>query len=214
MKRTDLYTQEEIEIIKLYYPTFHNADLCTMLNRTKDGINAKANEIGIKKKKEWISFNMRKASTIGRILKPERSSHFKKGNKAWNHGRKIEGEWYQKMLKSCFKKGNVPYNFREIGTIREYNGFREIKVGYKKWISYARHIWIEKHGEIPKGYIVLKMDGDPWNDNIENLCLIERGEHAINNRWIRPLPDELKDIQRMIFKIKRLTNEKQNKRPS
>ena len=68
------------------------------------------------------------------------------------------------------------------------------------------------HGEIPKGYVVFRMDGDMTNDDISNLCLVHRGDLAVQNRWIKPLPQELQEIQRMIFNIKKLTNEKQNKR--
>ena len=212
MKRTDLYTQEEIDLIKFYYPTFHNQDLAAMLNRSVNGMTAKANELGMCKHKAYVRYNMRRVSEIGRQIKPERSSHFKKGHPSWNKGRKVEGEWLEKMKLTSFQKGNVPYNLKEIGHIRNYKGYNEIKIGHKQWISCARHTWMQIHGEIPKGYVVFRIDGDMTNDDISNLCLVHRADLAVQNRWIKPLPQELQEIQRMIFNIKKLTNEKQNKR--
>ena len=177
-------------------------------------MTAKANELGISKHKEFVRYNMRRVSEIGRQIKPERSSHFKKGHPSWNKGRKVEGEWLEKMKLTSFQKGNVPYNLKEIGHIRNYKGYNEIKIGHKKWISCARHTWMQAHGDIPQGYVVFRIDGNCRNDNLENLCLVKRSDLAVQNRWLKSVPEEYREVQQLVNKIKRIANETHKRRSS
>ena len=41
--------------------------------------------------------------------------------------------------------------------------------------------WIKHHGEIPKGFIVHHKDEDKTNWNIDNLELLNRGEHLLKH---------------------------------
>jgi hypothetical protein len=208
------YTEAELDYLRLYYPTVHNADIAMILNRPIFSIGAKANELGLKKCKEFLKMNMRRVSEIGRIKCPVRSSHFKVGNKTWNSGMKMSREYIDKIRNTCYKKGNMPYNYKMIGDTRDYNGYKEIKVDHSKWISFARHTWMQAHGEIPQGYVVFRIDGNCRNDNLENLCLVKRSDLAVQNRWLKSVPEEYREVQKLIHQIKKITNEKQNKRPS
>lgn len=86
-----------------------------------------------------------------------------------------------------FKKGNVPKNHRPIGSIAIHRDksdkkFRWIKVKEQgkqseKYIPYARWVWMQKHGPVPKGKMVIHFDGDTLNDAIENLRAVTRAEH-------------------------------------
>ena len=40
----------------------------------------------------------------------------------------------------------------------------------------ARYNWEQEYGEIPKGMIIYKIDGNKYNDELENLELITRAE--------------------------------------
>lgn len=47
----------------------------------------------------------------------------------------------------------------------------------RKRTTYARYLWKEHYGEIPKGMIVYNKDQDhPEDIRVENLCLITRAE--------------------------------------
>src|SRR3990167_9437272 len=47
-----------------------------------------------------------------------------------------------------------------------------------RYESLHRAIWKSVHGDIPKGAFVHHIDGNPLNNNIYNLALMQAGEHA------------------------------------
>jgi hypothetical protein len=80
-----------------------------------------------------------------------------------------------------FKKGVVPHNVVPIGTIRIHEAHGEtrrfIKTPPKKWIEYARWVWSQANGSIPRGCVIHHKDGDKLNDNPENLECMTRNAH-------------------------------------
>ena len=52
----------------------------------------------------------------------------------------------------------------------------------KKRMSLARWTWIQVNGEIPKGYVIIHLDWDKYNDDINNLDCISRVENLKRNR--------------------------------
>ena len=89
-----------------------------------------------------------------------------------------------RMAETQFKKGNVPHNWRPVGSERvNVDGYIEIKVsGPKKWMMKHRYVWQQHYGEIPKGSMVIFKDGNRLNTDIDNLMLITQG---INGRLSR-----------------------------
>jgi endogenous inhibitor of DNA gyrase (YacG/DUF329 family) len=45
-------------------------------------------------------------------------------------------------------------------------------------VALHRQKWMDEHGEIPEGHIIHHADGDPLNNDINNLEAISREEHA------------------------------------
>jgi len=205
-----LYTLEEVEFIKTFYPYIHNQDLAEILGRSAISIGGKACTMKVHKCKGFYKLNMRRVSAIGREKVPHRTSYYTKGHESWNKGKKISDEHRQKLIDSSYKKGNIPYNIKPIGATRNINNYNEIKVGHAKWIAVSRYNWMQVHGEIPQGYVIFHIDGNHLNDHIDNLCLITRGQMATINRHYNGLTPELKEVQIILNQIKRLTNEKQN----
>lgn len=114
-----------------------------------------------------------------------RDGRFKKGNIPGNKGKKIDWAW--KSAITQFKPGNVPANRREIGEERlSKEGYVQVKIddGHKNNNWKFKHwlIWERLHGPIPKGYMVIFIDGDRTNFEPENLMLISRAQNAILNR--------------------------------
>jgi hypothetical protein len=64
---------------------------------------------------------------------------------------------------------------------------------------------MQVHGEIPKDMCVFKLDGNVFNDDISNLCLVTRRDLAQLNRNHNKLPQELKELQILINQIKQKT---------
>lgn len=54
----------------------------------------------------------------------------------------------------------------------------------KKRTPNARYVWEQVHGELPQkpAYVVIHLDGDKYNDDINNLLAITRAEHMARNK--------------------------------
>jgi uncharacterized Zn-finger protein len=99
--------------------------------------------------------------------------------------------WIPKPNEGSFKKGQLPRKFHgfyvPIKVNREHAPYARVnlrewelkKVGKKnmkkmRTIPYSRYIYgLEK---IPEGWVIWHLDGDPFNNNIENLDCISRNE--------------------------------------
>ena len=135
------------------------------------------------------------------------SGSFKIGHVPWNKG--LKGCFGAR--KTSFKKGNLPHNTRAMYSERlSKEGYIEIKVGINKWISKHRYIW-EQHykRKVPKGKVVIFLDGNNRNFEIENLKLIPRGALLIlNNRYKhitkdRELMNSCVDLSELIISLKK-----------
>lgn len=98
--------------------------------------------------------------------------------------------------RTSFKKGHTPACFRELYSERtSVDGIVEIKVERNKWISKHRFVWEQYHNrKVPKGKVVIFLDGNKTNFKIDNLKLISRGALLILNRKYRHI---LKDKELM-----------------
>lgn len=144
---------------------------------------------------------------------------FKKGSIPHNKGKKIteycSKETIEKMKPTQYKKGNKPLNTQPINKISiDKEGYKIIKVSddgcrWKRWKYYQRYIWEQHYGEIPKGKIIIFLDGDKNNCNIENLVMIDRQEHKLLNQMhLRFNDDELTktgiNIVKLLEKIRKV----------
>lgn len=133
------------------------------------------------------------------------SGSFKKGHIPWNKG--VTG--YMGANRTSFKTGNLPHNTRKLYSERvNKDGLIEIKVDTNKWISKHRYIWEQYHKrEVPKGKVVIFLDGDNRNFDVDNLKLISRGALLILNRQYRnilkdkELIESCVDLSELIYAI-------------
>lgn len=109
-----------------------------------------------------------------------KGGQFQKGHSTWNKG--IKG--YMGANKTSFKKGNVPHNYRPVGSERiTKDGYVEIKVSDpNKWELKHRYIYEKEHGKIPEGYNVMFADKNRMNLDIDNLILVSKSEDLIMNK--------------------------------
>ena len=106
--------------------------------------------------------------------------YFKKGSTPWNKG--LKG--YMGANKTSFKKGEIPPQYRPVGSERiNKGGYLEVKIADpNKWELKHRYIYKKHYGDIPKGYNVIFADTDKTNLNIDNLILVSKSEMLILNR--------------------------------
>lgn len=104
---------------------------------------------------------------------------FKKGIVPWNKGKKTG---IRKSKSTEFRPGEIPHNLVPVGTIRVHETHGEIrrfiKIPPKKWVEYARWVWEQANGKIPRGFVVHHIDGDKMNDNPNNLKCMSRADHT------------------------------------
>jgi hypothetical protein len=202
------YTEEELMIIKKLYATTPAKIIATWMPHSFISISKKAHMMGLKKDKKYLSEHAKKIALAQwqneKTSSLARRTCFIKGHKPWNTGQKLSSEHVAKLT-AIYKKGNSPHNELPIGSTRNINGYNEIKHANHKWTSVARYNWTQFHGEIPKDMCVFKLDGNVFNDDISNLCLVTRRDLAQLNRNHNKLPQELKELQILINQIKQKT---------
>jgi len=126
---------------------------------------------------------------------------FTRGHIPWN--KNIKGIHLSPNTE--FKKGQKGINWQPLGTItkrkeHKTNLIRQwIKIKEPNiWIEYAKFVWIQKNGKIPKGYLIHHIDKNTLNDNINNLALLTPKAHfEIHN---------IGKLGRKALAIKRLQN--------
>lgn len=117
---------------------------------------------------------------------------FQKGQAAFNKGKSIPKE--QQSVKTQFKPGQIPLNYKKIGTIRirrsKQGALKWIKIAEKKWQLYSQYVWIQHNGDIPDGLVLYHKDRNSLNCDINNLELITRKELRIRNAGSVNLTDK------------------------
>lgn len=89
---------------------------------------------------------------------------------------------YLNGIKTRYKKGSKPWQYKPIGSERACRGVVDIKIAEPNtWKSKHTLIWENEHGKVPKGYVVIFADSDKNNFNIDNLLLVKRNELLIMN---------------------------------
>lgn len=139
-----------------------------------------------------------------------RTGCFSKGHIPHNKGQKMSPEVYEKAKTTMFKKGNIPPNYRPVGSERiTKDGYVEIKIADpNKWELKQRYIYSQHHGEISKDDIVIFLDGDKSNFSINNLKLITRKENLyINQNRLRFNDRDVTDTTTNIAKLAIKTRE-------
>jgi len=157
-----------------------------------------------------------KTAASGRYKEGMRSGEafqFKPGHEPHNKGKKMPAETYEKVKKAMFKQGHKPHNTKPVGTIHvraDKTGrfYQYVKIKDSHWELLQRHVWTQANGEIPKGCVVIFLDGNYLNCELSNLQVISRKENMARNT-IQRYPAELQEIMKLTCKLKRKTNGKQ-----
>lgn len=121
-------------------------------------------------------------------LKSSLDFTFKKGHVPANKGKKwdeyLTKEQQEKARRTCYKKGNMPKQHREVGSERiTIDGYLEVKVAeLNKWALKHRLVYEEAFGKIPKGMNLIFADGNKLNLELDNLLLVTDNELLRMNR--------------------------------
>lgn len=131
--------------------------------------------------------------------------YFPKGHVPKNKGKKVSSETYAKCKPTMFKPGNIPKNWRPVGSERlNVDGYVEVKVAEpNKWKLKHRLIWEQKTGqELNKKDLIIFLDKNKLNFDIDNLALVTNKELVRLNQM--HLINENPDISRVGITLAKL----------
>ncbi len=175
------FSEEEIAIIKRYYPDYGSEGVLKMMQiknlpkRTKASIQSLCIRLGIKSKS---------------------GGRFQKGNVPANKGKKTPEKTLEKIGKTWFKPGEGGARTMQVGSLRKSSdNYWYEKIGMPSvWKTKHTLLWEQENGAIPKGCIVRFKDGNTNNIVIENLECITRKEHIIRNMNLEKRTERQKEI--------------------
>lgn len=202
------WSEKDIQILIEKYPVTPMNILKNLLKMKEHRIYNKAFQLNLKKDAEYLKKSAGRFTS--HLSENSKRNQFKKGHKPFNKG--MKGFYAKGSEKGWIKKGNKPLNHRPVGTIREVDGYLEIKVaeGLHQWKLLHRIVWERMNGEIPKGYNVRFLDGNSKNIEITNLGLISKSENMKKNSYHENYPKEIAQLIQLQGAITRQINKRAN----
>jgi len=179
-KQPKIWTEEIIDFMIEHYKGKDNIELAELVNE-KFGLNTSGDKISN------VKTNLKRRKGIDLTTGINRGC-YKKGNTPANKGKTwdkyMSEEGQENSRKTTFKKGNIPDNYRPVGSERiSVYGYAEIKVADPNvWELKHRYIYKQHYGKIPDGYNVMFADKNRQNFDIDNLILVSKSEDLIMNR--------------------------------
>ena len=165
------YTAEERTFFKAFVPGHTYKEI-------QEAFSAKFGwDISTSQVKGYMANHKLNSGTLGQ---------FRPGQVPPNKGKK--GIYAAGCEKGWFFKGHTPVNHKPVGTesLRtDKSGAAYIYVKVKEpnvWKMKHVVVWEQHNGPMPKGKVIIFLDGNTQNTDIENLALIDRGTHAVMNR--------------------------------
>ena len=70
-----------------------------------------------------------------------------------------------------------------------------------------REIWKEKHGEIPRGWISINLNGQPADDRVENIAVIPRSSNL--RLIVAPFVVRILKLERELSALNKTKEEKE-----
>lgn len=159
------FTEEQAEWVASIIPGRPSSEIAEMVNK-KFGL-----KLTIKQIRGWKK-NHKTPSGY--------DSRWRAGQTSWVKGKTwadyMSPESQKNSLSTCFKKGNVPANYKPVGTITRRDAYWYIKISEKpaKWEQLHRVRWEEAYGPIPEGMSLMFLDGNTLNCDLSNLRLTEK----------------------------------------
>jgi hypothetical protein len=205
------YTTIEIEWLREMYQTYEVPELTKRFNRKfKCHVTKKA--IGSTLKRNHITC--------------DRTGQFQKGQSPINKGKTwdeyMSPQGQAKSRRTTYKKGNIPKNHREIGSlVMRSDGYIYEKIKEPNNCRPKHHlVWEEAHGPIKDDHVIVFLNGDHWNYDISNLAMVPRRVHATmckmgfysDDRELTILGLKTVELMQKVTE-RRVENEKQARRP-
>jgi hypothetical protein len=200
--------EQKKEYIRRHYPDQYTKDIASVIGWSTSKIYNYVNKIGLKKGEKWREMNYEFRKSI--LIKSGEKYRFKKGQEPVNKGVKMSDDIREKIKGTWFKKGQQPSNANYDGHERvDKEGYTMIRIAPGRYEKKHRVLWESVHGPIPQGCIIVFKDKNKKNIRIDNLEIITRLENMRRNT-LHQYPEELKSMIKLVNKLKKKINEKQD----
>jgi len=163
------WTPEMEEKVRELFKTKTRTEIAAIMNLTEQQVHNRCHHLGLKLSEEERARRNRKFLSKGW---------------GWNKG--LKGLKNNSSTK--FKKGQPSHNHKTKGTIikltdkRTGRAYLKIKIEEpNKWIELHRYLWIRRHGEIPKGMMIVFKNGNSLDCRLGNLKMISMGDNVRRN---------------------------------
>lgn len=144
------------------------------------------------------------------------TGRFEEGHVPANKGKK--GWCAPGCEKTQFKKGSVPVNKTEIGTVRlRCDGYLWEKYGEgcHDWKPKHQLVWERERGTVPAGHVITFRDCDKTNCDISNLALITMAESLeLTRSGLRSQDPDMTDTGILISRVKTTARKASKKKRS
>ena len=206
------WSDDERKILSEMFADNYTETICKILNRSYRSVCSQSFLMGLKKSDAFMKMELQKQAERLKVVGV--TGRYTKGRMPENKGKKMPNDVYEKVKHTMFKKGQLPHN--------SYNDWDEVlrtdKRGKQYWMIKLpnerklkpKHIWIweTQTGKVEKGFNVVFKDGNQLNCIIENLECISNAE-LMQRNTIHRFPTELKSTIRLVNKLKRTINAKE-----
>lgn len=206
------WSDDERKILSEMFSDNYTETICNILNRSYCSVSNQAFLMGLKKSDAFMKMELERQASMLKIV--GKKNRYQKGREPENKGKPMQKEVYEKCKATMFKKGQMPHN--------SYSDWQEVlrldKSGKQYWLIKLpterklkpKHIWLweTKNGKVQKGFNVVFKDGNQLNCIIENLECISNAE-LMQRNTIHRFPAELKSTIRLVNKLKRTINAKE-----
>lgn len=193
-----LFTKEQKDFIRAHAKGVFNQNLSDLVN-DQFNLSTTAQQIKTWKRNHGLSSGLRGSEGMAPPNKGTVGLHNVGGNE------------------TSFKPGQRPLNYKPVGSERicSKDGYVIIKVQdvgpwQKRWRPKHKVLWEAEHGPVPKGHILLFLDGNKLNLSLDNLELITRSQLAVlNKNGLLQANADLNKLAIMIADLKLKISEKQ-----
>ena len=179
------WSEADLQALRALYSDINNVELGALFERTERAINVQAVKLGLRKSRQFME---------------QHSTRFKPGLVPWNKGAKYQPGG--RCAETQFRPGQRPHTWLPIGSYRlDKTGTLQRKISddpggpHKRWRSVHELVWIEHHGPVPDGHLVVFKPGqkttDPEQITVDRLDCITRAELMRRNSSWTALPPEL-----------------------
>lgn len=170
MRKIKIITDKDAEFIKAHYQGVSAKTMCELLKEETGTI------VGKTTMETFYRQNGLKSGLDGRYKKGNKPLYaFKKGFEG------LTEEQIERIKAHQYKKGNKPWDTKEVGTkvLRTKKNKKQyvwVKLSDSNWVMEHVLVWEKAYGKLPEDKILIHIDGNNYNNSLDNLMSVTRQE--------------------------------------